>query len=109
MNRLILSLAAIASVATALPAFTAAANAQPVTHREAVQQSRIAQGVRTGALTPRETARLEHREARLQRREVAMRVRDGGRLTHHDRRVLARHENHISHAIYRAKHNARVG
>jgi hypothetical protein len=108
MNRLILSLAAIASVATAMPAFTAAAYAQPVAHRQAVQQARIAQGVNSGALTPRETRRLEAREGRLQRREAVMRARHGGRLTLRDRRVLVRHENRLSHAIYRAKHNARI-
>lgn len=104
MNRLIMGLAAFATLATAMPAFTAAANAQPVDQREAAQQARIAQGVRSGALAPRQTARLEHREARLQHQEARMRARHDGRLTHHDRRVLARHENRLSHAIYRAKH-----
>jgi hypothetical protein len=106
MNRLILGLAAFATVATAMPAFTAAAFAQPVEQRQATQQARIAEGVRSGALTPHQTARLEHREARLQHQEARMRARHGGVLTHHDRRVLARHENHLSRAIYRAKHNA---
>jgi hypothetical protein len=106
MNRLIMGLAAFATIATAMPAFTAAANAQPVDHREAVQQARIAQGVRSGELPPRQTAHLERREAHLQRQEARMRARHGGVLTRHDRRVLARHENHLSRAIYRAKHNA---
>jgi Ni/Co efflux regulator RcnB len=108
MNRLILGLAAFATVATAMPAFTASASAQPVDRREATQQHRILQGARSGALTPHETQRLEHREGNVQRRESIMRARDGGRLTHRDRRVLARRENRISHAIYRKKHNVRV-
>ena len=41
MNRLILSLAAFGSFATALPAMTAAANAQSLGPREARPQQRI--------------------------------------------------------------------
>jgi hypothetical protein len=53
MKSLILGLAAAASLAAALPAA-----AQPVDQREHHQAVRIEQGVRSGALTPRETLRL---------------------------------------------------
>ena len=104
MKTLILSLAAAASLAAALPAA-----AQPVDAREHNQTARIEQGQRSGALTPRETARLETREARLHRVEARVRFRHSGRLTPHARRVLVRMENRDSHAIYRLKHNHRVG
>ena len=104
MKSLILGLAAAASLAAALPAA-----AQPVDQREHNQQARIEQGVHTGALTPRETARLEARQARLHRFEARVRYRHGGRLTPHARRVLAHIQNRNSHAIYRLKHNQRVG
>jgi len=39
--------------------------AQEIKKRQENQQDRIAQGVGSGQLTPRETARLEHREANL--------------------------------------------
>jgi hypothetical protein len=105
MNRLILNLAAFASVAAALPAV---ASAQDIGAREANQQARIHQGVRSGALTPHETRRLERGEARLAYRKDMMRARDDGRLTRHDRVALNRQENRLSHRIYRLKHNARV-
>ncbi len=109
MNRLILGLAAFASIAAALPAMTPAANAQPVAQREVSQQQRIQQGVRSGALTLGETRRLETREARLNYRTDALRARDDGRLSGRDRLALQRQENRDSRAIYRLKHNGRVG
>jgi len=107
MKSLILGLAgltAAASLAAALPAA-----AQTVDQREQNQAVRIHEGVRTGALTPGEAARLHAREARLHRYEARVRFRHNGRLTPHARRVLTRMENRDSHAIYRLKHNARVG
>ncbi len=109
MKRIVLGLAAALTLGTALPALTAAANAQPVDRREVNQSARIDQGVRSGELTRGEAGRLDHREFRLDRREGRMRYRDGGVLTGHDRRVLQRQENRDSRAIYRLKHNGRVG
>ncbi len=104
MKSLILGLAAAASLAAALPAA-----AQPIDQREHNQAVRIHEGVRSGALTPGEAARLHAREARLHRIEARARFRHGGALTPHARRVLVRAENRDSHAIYRLKHNRRVG
>jgi hypothetical protein len=104
MKSLILGLAAAASLAAALPAA-----AQTVDQREHNQAARIEQGVRTGALTPGETARLHAREARLHRYEARVRYRHSARLTPHARRVLTHMERRDSHAIYRLKHNQRVG
>ena len=73
--------------------------------RKENQQDRIAQGVRSGQLTPRETGRLEHREASINREEHNMRRADGGRLTAKGRHVLARQQNRESAAIYREKHD----
>lgn len=103
MKTLILGLAAAASLAAALPAA-----AQPIDAREHNQAVRIEQGERSGALTRGEAARLDAREARLHRTEARVRFRDGGYLTSHARRVVARMENRDSHAIYRLKHNHRV-
>ena len=105
MNRLILGLAACASLAAALPA---AANAQTVGQREINQQARIQQGVLSGQLTPGETRHMENREARLNYRTDRMRAHDDGRLSFRDRVALQRQENRDSRAIYRAKHNGRV-
>ena len=77
-----------------------------INQRRENQQDRIAQGVRSGQLTARETAHLERREASIGREEHRMRAADGGRLTHGDRIALNHRLNHTSRAIYRDKHNA---
>ena len=105
MNRLILCLVAFASVAATLPC---AASAQDVGARQANQQSRIEQGVRSGELTGRATRHIKRGDARLAYRKDVMRARDGGRLSGGDRVALNRQENRLSRHIYRAKHNARV-
>jgi hypothetical protein len=74
-----------------------------------MQQQRIEQGARTGALTPRQTARLERREIATHRLAVSLREAHGGRLTRHDRMVVRHALNRNSRAIYRLKHDHRVG
>ncbi len=103
MKSLILGLAAAASLAVALPAA-----AQGVDAREHNQATRIEQGVRSGSLTPRETNRLERKEARLHRMEARVRFRHHGRLTPQARHRLQRVENRDSHLIYRLKHNRKA-
>lgn len=97
-------------VATALLALAStvgmATSAQTINQRRADQQGRIAQGIRSGQLTPRETHRLEGREMSINRQERAMRRADYGRLTRRDRAVLNHRLNRTSRAIYRNKHNA---
>ena len=73
--------------------------------REANQQRRIEQGIKSGTLTPGETKRLEGREMSIQRQEERMRARDGGQLTKQDRAVLNRRLDNTSRAIYNKKHN----
>ena len=106
MNRRTSSIAVGALVA-ALGAATAAQAEGPIRQRKENQQGRIAQGLATGRLTAGEAARLERREAALNREERAMRRADGGRLTPGDRAVINRQQNRLSGSIYRLKHNAR--
>lgn len=86
-----------------------AAQAGEVSHRETRQQHRIYQGVQNGSVSPAEYNRLEREEYRLN----AQRQRDlhdgDGRdgLDRGERVKLNREENHLSHRIYRAKHNGR--
>ena len=110
MQRRLLTLALAAAFATA-PAF--AQQAQPAPTRPATihkrfgnQQDRIANGVRSGQLTPRETQRLEARQANLHREVRADRAANGGRLTPQERRHVSRQQNRLSRSIYRDKHNA---
>ena len=91
--------------ALALPAI--AQSNQEINQRKENQQDRIAQGVKSGELTPRETERLEGREAHINRQERRMRAADGGHLTAADRAKINHEQNRTSRAIYRDKHNAR--
>jgi hypothetical protein len=93
-------LAAVLVVATASPALAA-----QVDRREARQQARIAEGIEHGQLTPRETARLEHQEARVHRQIRRERVAHGGRLTRVERRRIHREQNHLSREIRHERHD----
>ena len=76
-----------------------------VGQRERLQQERIAQGVKSGQLTPGETSRLEGREAHINKEVHNERAANGGTLTPAERRQVNRQENRTSRAIYRKKHN----
>ena len=69
------------------------------------QQDRIAQGVKSGELTPRETARLERKEARLGHEVKDMREDNGGKLTDKEKLRVNRQQNRLSRDIYRQKHD----
>ena len=96
------------AAALALSALTALPAAAQVNAREAHQERRIDQGVRSGALTPGEAARVERQQGRIARTEQRMRYRNGGRLTRGERVRLMARQNRASAHIYRAKHNGRV-
>jgi hypothetical protein len=75
-----------------------------VGRREENQQDRIAQGIKSGKLSAGESARLEGREAGINREVKTDRRYNGGRLTNTERRQVNRQQNHVSKAIYRGKH-----
>ena len=83
----------------------AAASAQTIKDRQENQQNRIGQGVASGELTPRETARVERREANLNQ-TIRKDRRTGGHLTAAERRQINRRQNSISRGIRRQKHDA---
>lgn len=89
--------------ALALPAV--AQSNQEINARKENQQDRIAQGVRSGQLTAGETARLEAREAHINRQEARMKA--DGNFTPAERAKINREQNRTSRAIYRDKHNAK--
>lgn len=76
-----------------------------VNRRQTRQQKRIAQGVKNGSLNPKETARLEKREAGVQRQEQRDMAKHNGHLTKAEQHQLNRRENRISRTIYKDKHN----
>lgn len=99
-----------------LSALGAAAQAQPVANpeaprtpgelRQARQQQRIANGVATGKLTPRETARLEREQARVDKAQ-ANAVADG-KVTPGERARIDEMQDRASRKIHQKKHNART-
>jgi len=107
-----LSTLALAAALVALPAASFAqttyAQRHDIAGRKVNQQHRIAQGDRSGQLTPRETAHLENREGAINREEHGMRAADNGHLTAQDRHTLARQQNRESARIYADKHNLRT-
>ena len=98
----IASIAAVVSLGLVLS--SAPAFAQNVNKRQAHQQHRIAEGIENGTLTPKETARLEKQEARINQLEAKDR-QSGGGLSPKERNELNRLLNSESHKIYVAKHN----
>lgn len=79
-----------------------------INRREQNQQDRIANGVKSGQLTPAETQRLERGEQRLENNEKKDMAKDDGHLTKQDQRKLNREANHMSQRIYKDKHNAKT-
>ena len=98
MKRIFLSTIVVGTLATGL-------TAQRIEKRKENQQDRIAQGVASGELTPKATARLETKEAALNK-EIRRDRRDGGKLTRAERRKINRQQNALSRRIARQKHDA---
>lgn len=71
--------------------------------RQARQQDRICQGVRSGELTRGETVRLERQQARIRQEKRCM--KSDGNLTPAERLRLERMQDKASRDIYRLKHN----
>jgi hypothetical protein len=72
------------------------------------QQDRIAAGVKSGQLTPRETANLETKEAALKSEERTFRLENGGSLTRGEQARLNKQENKLSEQIFDQKHDAQT-
>jgi hypothetical protein len=81
--------------------------AQPqsrIANRKQNQQTRIAEGVNSGELTAREAARLERKEAVLNRKIQKERM-DGGGLTAKERVKIERRQDKLSREIAKEKHD----
>lgn len=93
--------AAIATV-IAIPAF-AQANTPGIDQRQANQERRIDQGVASGELNARETARLERGQQRVDNMEN--RAKSDGVVTARERAKIQHSQNVQSKRIYRQKHD----
>jgi len=74
--------------------------------RNVNQQQRIENGVKSGALTNREAAKLEHGQAKVDRREANAGA--NGHVSAAEQARIQRGENHQSRRIFKQKHDAQV-
>ncbi len=88
----------------------AAPNSDPTTkvgRRAEHEQDRIAGGIKSGELTPAETANLEKRESNINKEVQSDRAANGGHLTQQEKAKINRQQNKVGHQIYKDKHNGR--
>jgi hypothetical protein len=80
------------------------ADTPKIDNREANQEQRIDNGIRSGALTPKEEAKLDAGQAKVERMED--KAKADGTVTKHERKRLKREQNEQSKKIHDMKHNA---
>jgi hypothetical protein len=73
--------------------------------REAQQDQRIANGLRSGQMTSGEAARADRTQAHIDQQVHNDRTANGGKLTNPERQQVNREQNHASQQIYNEKHN----
>ena len=77
-----------------------------IAQRREHQQARIAQGVKSGELTPKEAAKLDAQQKAIHKQAAAERKANGGKLTAAQRKQINKEQSQASRNIYRKKHNA---
>jgi hypothetical protein len=78
-----------------------------VNQRKENQQDRIANGVRSGQLTAKETQNLEKKESNINKEVRTDRKANGGNLTNNEKAKVNGQQNKVSGQIYDDKHNAK--
>jgi hypothetical protein len=76
--------------------------------RRDLQQQRIANGVRSGQMSPSEAGKAENRQQNINRHIAADRSANGGKLTPQEKQNINRRQNGASRQIYNEKHNAKT-
>ncbi len=95
--------ALIAAVAVPALAQTAGTATPGIDKREALQQQRIDQGVRSGELTAKEAAKLERGQQHVQNMEA--KAKADGTVTAKERQRIEHAQDQQSRKIYREKHD----
>lgn len=78
-----------------------------VGERGNIQQQRVANGVRSGELTPHETRSIEHNEAQIHQQVHNDREANGGHLNQQERQQVNHEQNHVNQQIHQDTHNDR--
>lgn len=79
-----------------------------VNAREQEQQNRIANGMKSGALTPKEAGKLERQQQHIVKQEKKDMAAHNGHLTKREQAKLNKEQNKASKNIYEKKHNDAV-
>ena len=109
MKRIIISILGCALLTgTATLSFAADEKEGKIKQRKENQQKRIAQGVKSGKLTPHETARIEHNESKINKEVRRDRRANGGTLTNQEKARVNRQQNRVSKEIYNQKHDGQT-
>ena len=98
-------LTTIALMIAALPGLVLAQTTSTprIAQRQAEQQKRIDQGVKSGELNKKEAARLQKGQARVQKMED--KAMADGKMTKMERRKIEQAQDQESKKIYREKHD----
>ncbi|MGD0957067.1 MAG: hypothetical protein ABR953_09580 [Candidatus Acidiferrales bacterium] len=73
--------------------------------RRDLQQQRIANGIRSGQMSPSEAAKAEQHEENINGHIAADRKANGGKLTPQEKKNINQRQNNASKQIYNEKHN----
>lgn len=87
---------------------TMPADTNPQTHinqRKDYQQQRIAEGLKSGNLSPEEAARLQKQQSNIREETRAMRAANNGRLTDAEKAKIQRQQGRASRRIRTQKHD----
>ena len=76
--------------------------------RRDLQQQRIANGIRSGQISPSEAAKTEGHQQNINHQIGADRQANGGRLTPGEKKTINRKQNNASRQIYNNKHNGKT-
>jgi hypothetical protein len=105
MKRFVVTIFAAAVLVSTTSVLSAETHIQ---QRKENQQRRIGNGVKNGSLTPKETSRLENKEANLNKEIRNDRKANGGNLTNNEKQQINHQQNKLSRDIYRDKHNGQT-
>ena len=89
--------------AFALPALAQTTSTPRIDQRQQNQERRIEQGEKSGSLTPKEAARLEKGQARVQKMEN--KATADGKVTKKEAARIEKAQNRQSKKIYKEKHD----
>jgi len=101
MKKMFLTMAAAGLLLSSI----ASADEGKIKERKENQQKRIGNGIENGSLTPKEAARLEHKETGLNKEIRHDRKVNGGNLTNKEKAQVNRQQNRLSKDIYKQKHD----